>query len=345
MGVVDQAIQDGIGQGGIPDLGVAFIHRELRGHESGTETVTIFEEFQEVPALFIGQGGYSPVVQGDQIGFRQDGQELGITPIPFGDLEVLEETGETKIANRVAFSTGFMGQGTGQEGFTASRGPGDEYIVMLLHPEELDEAELERKLFPPPPLIPFELRPIPNWPEIHQELRRKGMTLFLLWEEHRQVNPDSFQYSWFCEHYNQWAGKLDLVMRQHHRAGEKTFLDYAGQTVPVINATTGEMREAQIFLAVLGASSYTYAEATWTQQLPDWIASHVRAFIFFGGVSEILVPDNLKSGVSKTCRSALQIPQQQKPFRRLLDHPPGRVDGFEKKGEGRGTRKKDKSGC
>jgi transposase len=130
----------------------------------------------------------------------------------------------------------------------------------------------------------------------------KGMTLFLLWEEHRQVNPDGFQYSWFCEHYNQWAGKLDLVMRQHHRAGEKTFLDYAGQTVPVINATTGETREAEIFLAVLGASSYTYAEATWTQQLPDWIGSHVRAFTFFGGVSEILVPDNLKSGVKKACR-------------------------------------------
>ena len=103
MGVVDQAIQDGIGQGGIPDLGVPFIHRELRGHEGGTEAVTIFEEFQEVPALFVGQGGYSPVIQGDQVGFGQGGQKLGITPIPFGDLEVLEETGETEIANRVAF--------------------------------------------------------------------------------------------------------------------------------------------------------------------------------------------------------------------------------------------------
>jgi hypothetical protein len=131
---VDQAIQDGIGQGRIPDLGVPFIHRELRGHESGTETVTIFEEFQEVSALFIGQGGYAPVVQGDQIGFRQGGQELGITPIPFGDLKVLEETGEAEIADRVTLPTGFMGQGAGQEGFTASRGPGDEDIVVLSDP-------------------------------------------------------------------------------------------------------------------------------------------------------------------------------------------------------------------
>jgi transposase len=168
--------------------------------------------------------------------------------------------------------------------------------------EGLDESELERKLFPPQPLVPVELRPLPIWPEIHQELQHKGMTLFLLWEEYRQINPDGFQYSWFCQHYNQWAGKLDLVMRQTHRAGEKLFLDYAGQTVPVINPTTGEIRKAQIFLAVLGASSYTYAEATWTQQLPDWIGAHVRAFTFFGGVAEILVPDNLKSGVSKACR-------------------------------------------
>ena len=167
---------------------------------------------------------------------------------------------------------------------------------------ELNETELDRKLFPPLPLIPVELRPLPNWPEIHQEIQRKGVTLFLLWEEYRQNNPEGFQYSWFCQHYNQWAGKLDLVMRQTHRAGEKLFVDYAGQTVPVFHSATGEVREAQIFLAVLGASSYTYAEATWTQQLPDWINSHVRAFNFFGGVTEILVPDNLKSGVSRACR-------------------------------------------
>lgn len=131
---MDQAIQDGIGQGRIPDLGVPFIHRELSGDESGTKAVPIFEEFQKVSALFVGQGGYSLVVQGDQIGFRQGGQELGITAVPFGDLKVLEETGETEIANRVALSTGFVGQRTGQEGFTASGRAGNEDIVVLSDP-------------------------------------------------------------------------------------------------------------------------------------------------------------------------------------------------------------------
>jgi hypothetical protein len=131
---VDQAIQDGIGQGGISDLGVPFIHRELSGHESGTKAVAIFEKFEKVSALFVSQRGYSPVVQGDQIGFRQGSQELGITPIAFSDLEVLEEAGEAEITNRVALSTGFVGQRTGQEGFTTSRGSGDEYIVVLSDP-------------------------------------------------------------------------------------------------------------------------------------------------------------------------------------------------------------------
>ncbi len=111
MGVVDQSIQDGIGQRGISDLGMPFIHRELSGHEGGTEAVTAFEEFQEVPALFVGRGGQTPIVQSDQIGFSKGGQELGIAPVPFGDLEVLEETGETEIADRVSLSTGFVGQG------------------------------------------------------------------------------------------------------------------------------------------------------------------------------------------------------------------------------------------
>ncbi len=134
MGVVDQAIQDGIGQGRIPDLGVPFIHQELGSHESGAEAVTIFEKFQKVPALIVGQGGQAPVIQDDQLGFRQGGQELGITPIPFGDLKVLEETGETEIANRVALSTGFVGQRTSHEGFTASGRAGNEDIVVLSDP-------------------------------------------------------------------------------------------------------------------------------------------------------------------------------------------------------------------
>lgn len=120
--------------------------------------------------------------------------------------------------------------------------------------------------------------------------------------EYKAAHPEGYHYSGFCDQYRAWARKLDLVMRQEHRAGEKLFVAYAGQTVEVVDRHTGEIGHAQIFVAVLGASSYTYAEATWTQQLPDWIGSHVRAFEFLGGVSELLVPDNLRSGVSKAHR-------------------------------------------
>ena len=169
-------------------------------------------------------------------------------------------------------------------------------------PVSLSDTELERRLYPPPLPVPADSRPVPDWSLVHEELRRPGVTLMLLWEEYRAAHPHGFAYSWFCEHYRVWVGRLDLVMRQTHRAGEKLFVDYAGQTIEVIEQTTGEVRTAQIFVAVLGASNYTYAEATWTQALPDWIGSHVRAFEYFGGASEILVPDNLKSGVSRACR-------------------------------------------
>ena len=169
-------------------------------------------------------------------------------------------------------------------------------------PDDLSDESLERQLFPPPPEVSREARSIPDWAVVHREMRKKGVTLFLLWQEYREASPNGYQYSWFCRKYHAWTGKVDLVMRQEHHAGEKMFVDYAGHTVPIIDSHTGEVRDAQIFVSVLGASSYTYAEATWTQSLPDWIGSHVRAFSFFGGVPEIVVPDNLKSGVSKACR-------------------------------------------
>jgi transposase len=169
-------------------------------------------------------------------------------------------------------------------------------------PAGLSDTELERRLFPPPPPVRRALRAVPDWPVVHQELRRPGVTLMLLWEEYRATHPQGFAYSWFCDHYRAWAGKLDVVMRQSHRAGESLFVDYAGQTLEVIERTTGEVRAAEIFVAVLGASNYSYAEATWTQALPDWIGAHVRALEFFGGVPEIVVPDNLASGVSRAHR-------------------------------------------
>ena len=169
-------------------------------------------------------------------------------------------------------------------------------------PAALSDTELERRLFPPAPAVPVDTRPVPDWAEMHQELRRPGVTLQLLWEEYQAAHPQGFGYSWFCEHYRAWADKLDVVMRQTHRAGERLFVDYAGQTAAVIDRASGEVRTAQIFVAVLGASNYTYAEATWTQGLADWIGAHVRALTYLGGVPELVVPDNLASGVTRAHR-------------------------------------------
>jgi transposase len=134
------------------------------------------------------------------------------------------------------------------------------------------------------------------------ELKRKGVTLCLLWEEYTRFGLTTLSYSQFCRRYRTWKSKQPISMRQTHIAGDKVFIDYSGMTFDVIDPETGEIRAAQIFIGVLGASGYTYAEATWTQQLDDWIGSHVRMFEFFGGVPNLLVPDNLKSAVHKACK-------------------------------------------
>jgi transposase len=158
-------------------------------------------------------------------------------------------------------------------------------------PDTLTDAELERLLFPTLTKSSARDRVPPDLLKIHQELQKKNVTLFLLWQEYREQHPKGYQYSWFCDQYRHWLGSRDLSMRQTHRAGEKLFVDYAGHTLPVIDPRTGEIRTAQIFVAVLGASNYTYAEATWSQSLPDWIGSHQRCFTFLGGVPELVVPD------------------------------------------------------
>jgi transposase len=167
-------------------------------------------------------------------------------------------------------------------------------------PAELSESALEARLFPPAPPSSLE-RPLPQWSQIHRELKRKGVTLQLLWLEYKESTPEGLQYSQFCERYRQWRGRVDVVLRQEHKAGEKVFVDFAGATVPVVDRASGEIRDAQIFVGVLGASSYTYAEALWSQELPEWIAAHTRMYEFFGGVPSLTVPDNLKAGVRHAC--------------------------------------------
>lgn len=169
--------------------------------------------------------------------------------------------------------------------------------------EKLDDSHLAAKIYPQADTAKSSHKELPDWVEIYRELKRKGMTKQLLWEEYTQQYPNrSFSYAQYCRLYRDWLKKQRHSMRQTHKAGEKLFVDYAGQTVPIVSQKTGEIRTAQIFVAVLGASNYTFCEATWSQKLPDWINSHVRAFEFIGGVPIIVVPDNLKSAVTKACR-------------------------------------------
>ncbi len=168
-------------------------------------------------------------------------------------------------------------------------------------PPDITEEELYNRLFlPVEPTI--SQRSLPNWEKVHQELRRKGMTLRLLWREYRDQYADGLGYTQFCKRYKEYAKSISPVMRQVYKAGEKAFVDYAGMTVPWLDPTTGEIHEAQIFVGCLGASQFMFVEATATQQLPDWIGSHIRMWEYFGGVSEIVVPDNLKTGVTKAHR-------------------------------------------
>jgi transposase len=166
----------------------------------------------------------------------------------------------------------------------------------------MDEEELKRIIKGDKSGDKQSSRPQPNWEEIYGELKKKGVTLQLLWEEYKQVYPDGYQSTQFCDHYRKWKGKLNPSLRQTHKAGEKMFVDYAGQTVPVTDRYSGRIRQAEIFVAALGASNYTYSEATWSQSLSNWIDSHIHTFEYFGGVTRITVPDNIRTGISKACR-------------------------------------------
>ena len=165
----------------------------------------------------------------------------------------------------------------------------------------MSDPDLERRLYPPAP-GPGLTRPLPEMATIHLELRRKHVTLQLLHFEYLERHPDGYGYTQFCEHYHRFERTHGLVMRQVHRAGERMFVDYSGKRPHVVDPKTGEVIEVELFVAVLGASSYTFAEATRSQRSPDFIASHIRALEYFGGVTELFVPDQLKSGVTVACR-------------------------------------------
>jgi len=183
-------------------------------------------------------------------------------------------------------------------------------------PAEMTDAALEARLFAAAGTKQGHRRGVePDWTEIHRELKRKHVTLSILWDEYIERNPKGYRYSRFCELYRSWEGKLSVTMRQTHMGGDKLFVDYAGDTVPVI--VDRQTRQAQIFVAVLGASNFTYAEAIWTQGLSDWIGAHTRAFAAIGAVPRLLVPDNAKVAVIKAC---LYEPQVNRTYAEMAAH-------------------------
>lgn len=179
----------------------------------------------------------------------------------------------------------------------------------------IDDAELERRLYPAVVAAAERVEPDCAW--IHRERHRPGVTLELLHHEYLEQHPDGLRYTAFCERYREWLGRRGLVMRQRHVAGDKLFVDYSGKKPSIVDPLTGEVVDVELFVAVLGASNLTYAEVTRTQRGPDWIASHVRALEYFGGVPAALVPDQLKSGVTRACRYE---PTVQRTYEELAEH-------------------------
>ena len=184
-------------------------------------------------------------------------------------------------------------------------------------PEDLEQDRLEALLFPPAAAGGSSGRPQPDLPQVHQELRRPHVTLRLVWEEYRAVHPDGYGYTQFCELYNRWRAPLEVTLRQRHVAGEKTFLDWAGKTMAWTDPTTGAPHPAYLFVAILGASDYTFAAAYADQQLPSWIDAHIQAADFYGGVTKLWVPDNAKTGVDHPC---YYEPQINATYAELGDH-------------------------
>jgi transposase len=185
--------------------------------------------------------------------------------------------------------------------------------------EDLTEEQLVQKLLgsAAQTAVTPPARALPDWKEVHQELRRKGVTLQLLWNEYHHIHPEGYAYSRFCELYREWAVTLDPVLRRVHMPGQKMFVDWAGQTVPIHDATDGSLTQGHLFVAVLGASNQTFVEAFPNEQLPCWIAGHVHAYSFYGGVARVTVPDNPKTAVVRACRYE---PQLHRSYAEMAEH-------------------------
>jgi len=222
-------------------------------------------------------------------------------------LRYAQDLSHRKIGRAVGASPGTVGDCLGRAKAAGLSWPLD---------ESLDDGTLEGMLYPA--VAQSRERAAPDCAYIYRELRKKHVTLMLLWQEYKAAHPhDGYQYTQFCEHYRRYEKRLNVTMRQTHRAGEKLFVDYSGDGIEYVDRETGEVRQAELFVAVLGASNYTYAEATATQQLGDWIGAHTRALEFIGGAPEVIVPDNAKTGVQKACH---YDPELNPTYREFAEH-------------------------
>jgi transposase len=229
--------------------------------------------------------------------------------------EILRLKWELRLSNRDAARSVGVSPGTVVNVVSRAAEAGLETWAAVdpLSEDELEERLYERAEVP----VPIDPRPEPDCAWIHRERARPGVTLELLHQEYLEQHPNGLRYSAFCERYRAFLRRRRLCMRQHHVAGDKVFVDYSGKKPHIFDPTTGECTEVELFVAVLGASNYTYVEATYTQQVHDFVGAHVRAFTFFGGVPRAVVPDNLKSGVTKACRYE---PAIQRSYQHFAEH-------------------------
>jgi transposase len=213
--------------------------------------------------------------------------------------EILRQKWTLGLSHRAVARSLRIGLGTVSGALTRAEAAGLDWPAV----QALTDDDLERRLYRrPAPIEPTRQRPAPDCAWIHAERRKPGVTLELLHLEYLEQHPTGYRYTQFCDLYRRWLQRRRLSMRQVHHAGEKCFVDYAGQKPRLLDPATGAVVEVELFVAVLGASNYTYAEASRTQQVPDWIASHARALAFFGGVPAAIVCDQLKTGVVVACR-------------------------------------------